>query len=182
MTVKNPNLLIPNGFLVTVNRLPNVSYWCNGVSLPGMSTTNPRLPNPFSRLPNPGDNIDFDNLQITFSVDEDLLNWSELMRWMVGFGFPSDFGQFKFGLLDETGDAPGSQNNFYSDISVTVLSSHKNPIATFVYYNCVPTNVSAIEMSVQDSDVQPIACTASFDFSHFSILKPSSTELVDMLS
>lgn len=181
MTVKNPNFLQPNGFIVTIRRLPNVSYFCNSVTLPGMSANNPEQVNPFSRLPNPADKLDFDNLTLTFGVDEDLKNWSELMRWLVGFGFPKDFADFKFGVLDDTGEMPGSNNNFFSDIAVTVLSSHKNPVATFVYHNCIPQSVSGIDLTVLDSDITPIQCTATFDFSHFSILKPGSTQTLDNL-
>ena len=180
MSVTNPNMLQSNGFLVSINRLPNISYWAQSVTLPGMSVTNPEQNNPFSRMPIVGDRVDFEPLVINFTVDEDLKNWSEIMRWFVGFGFPSSFDDFKFGVLDEAGTIPGSDKNFYSDISVTILSSHKNPIATFVYYNCVPASVTGIDMSVMDSSIEPIQCSASFEFSHFSILKPSTTDPIDI--
>lgn len=181
MSVSNPNILQSNGFLVTIKRLPNVSYWAQSVTLPGMSVQNPEQVNPFSRLPTVGDRIDFEPLTISFTVDEDLKNWSEVMRWFVGFGFPSNFAEFKFGVLDDAGTQPGSDKNFYSDISVTVLSSHKNPIATFVYYNCVPTSVSGIDLTATDTSIDPIVATITLDFSHFSILKPGSTDLIDAM-
>lgn len=182
MSVENPNILQSNGFLVSINRLPNVSYWSQSVTLPGMSVQNPEQVNPFSRLPTVGDRVDFDPLSISFSVDEDLKNWAEIMKWFVGFGFPANFDEFKFGVLDEVGSQPGSDKNFYSDISITILSSHKNPIATFVFYDCVPTSVSGIDLTVTDTSLSPIVATVTFDFSHFSILKPSTTETIDTLS
>lgn len=181
MQPKNPNTLQPNGFFATINRLPNISYWCNSVTLPGISASNPDQSNPFSRLPVPGDRADFDQLTLVFNVDEDLKNWTEVMRWFVGFTFPRDFADFTFGILDDSGDFPGSDKNFYSDISVTVLSSHKNPIATFIFYNCVPTTLSGIDLTVATQDVSPISATVTFDFSHFDILKPASTDQVSSL-
>ena len=36
-----------------------------------------------------GDDLTFDNLEITFLVDEKLANYIELHNWLVGIGFPS---------------------------------------------------------------------------------------------
>jgi hypothetical protein len=172
--ITNQNFLNPTGFLVTINRLPNVSFWCNAVTLPGISVANPQQANPFSKLPVPGDFADIDSLSIEFAVDEDMKNWLEIMRWFIGLTFPEDYAQFSFGILDPTGDVPGTLNNLYSEISVTVLSSHKNPIATFIYHDCIPQTISGIDMSVVTQDIETVPCTATFDFSHFTVVKPGT--------
>ena len=175
MSEISQNYLQSNGFYVTINRLPTTSYWCSGVNLPGINANNPSQSNPFVRLPVPADTADFQQLTIEFNVDSNMQNWTEVMRWMIAFTFPKDFAQFNFGILDNNTLLPGSGSNFYSDISVTVLSNKKNPIAEFVYYNCVPTSLSGLDMSVDSSDANPIRATATFDFSHFDVIKPATT-------
>ena len=46
-------------------------------------------------IPIPGDKLDYDNLNITFLVDENLENYREIHGWLTGLGFPKDHSQFR---------------------------------------------------------------------------------------
>jgi hypothetical protein len=168
--IKNANYLNTTGFLVSVEKLPEVSFFCNGVELPGVSTTNAELPNPFGHIHQPGDMIDHGQLSLTFTVDEDLMNWLSVYEWFVGITFPETHSQYQ-ALISGPGRSPGKFDNIYSDISIIVLSSHKNPVAEFVFANCIPSSVSGIQLNALDSDVGPAQATVTFDYSHFRVIK-----------
>ena len=52
-------------------------------------------PTPLKDVPIPGDKLDYDNLNITFLVDENLENYREIHGWLTGLGFPKDYVQFR---------------------------------------------------------------------------------------
>ena len=53
-----------------------------------------------------GDDLTFDNLEITFLVDEKLENYRELHQWLVGIGFPKSRTQFSSFRKDESSTFP----------------------------------------------------------------------------
>lgn len=168
--ISNINYLNPTGFLVQIEKLPEVSFFCNGVELPGVSTSNAELPNPFGHIHQPGDMMDHGQLSLTFTVDEELSNWLSLYEWFVGITFPETHSQYQ-ALLTGPGRAPGKFDNIYSNISIIILSSHKNRIAEFTFHDCIPSSVSGITLNSLDSDVGPITATVTFDYSFFNVAK-----------
>ena len=169
--ITNPNYLNPTGFLVQIEKLPEVSFFCHGVEIPGISTTNAEMPNMFGHIHQPGDMIDHGQLSLTFNVDEELNNWQSIYEWFVGITFPESHAQYD-SLINSQGRAIGKFDNIYSDISIIVLSSNKNRIAEFTYYDCLPNNVSGLQLNSLEDDINPITATVTFDYSYFRITKP----------
>ena len=87
----NKNFLSPIGFQFAIQRLPNVNYFCTSASIPEISMGETETPNPFIRLPNPGEKLAFGQLQLQFRVDEDLKNFQEIYNWLIGLGYPDEF-------------------------------------------------------------------------------------------
>ena len=92
---KNINFLLPHRFRVNVRRLPNVVYYCQEVNIPGLSTGSAMQPTPFANVQLPGNKLTFEDLTITFSIDEDMQNYREIQRWIRGTSMPYSFDQFK---------------------------------------------------------------------------------------
>ena len=57
------------------------------------------FPTPFKEIPVQGDHLTFDNLEITFLVDEKLENYRELHQWLVGIDFQKQ--EHNFHLLEK---------------------------------------------------------------------------------
>ena len=68
----NTNLLHPNKFTMSFGRVPNMEYFCQGVSLPGISMSEVPRQNPFVDLYSPGEKAIYDMLNVTFYIDEEL--------------------------------------------------------------------------------------------------------------
>lgn len=165
--IANLNYLNPTGFAMVIDRLPNVTFFCQDVTVPGFSANNPQQPNPFSRIPLPADFPDNENLSLSFMVDEDLEGWKQLFQWYVGITFPETHQQYK-ALLNQEGVNPGSDKNLYSTISILVYTSHKNPKFKFTFHDAVPVSLSGIPLSVNTGDIGPVTCQAVFDYSYFT--------------
>jgi hypothetical protein len=172
-TVNNPleiNPLTTAGFILNIDKLPGVSYFCQEVNLPGVIIENALLSNPFKRIPQPADQPSFEDLTCSFQVNQDLSNWLAMYWWFVGITFPENYDQFSEGVNTLSRQFKGDQKALYAEISLIILNAHKNPIKTFTYHNCLPTQLSGLELSNTNQDSTPITATASFEFSHFSVL------------
>ena len=80
----------------------NFLLHCKHSIATGINLGDAIFPTPFKQIPIQGDDLTFDNLEITFLVDEKLENYRELHQWLVGIGFPKARTQFSSFRKDES--------------------------------------------------------------------------------
>ena len=85
----NYNLLSPVGFRFQIKKLPTVTYFCQSVNIPGISLGEALRATPFVDFSVPGDKVSYDDLSISFLIDEDLSNFLEVFGWMKKLGSPN---------------------------------------------------------------------------------------------
>jgi hypothetical protein len=165
----NPNFLQPNKFILNFTRLPNVRYFCQSVSVPGISLSETPITNPFVDIYSPGEKAIYDLMNITFMIDEDLKAWLEIHDWIRAMTFPKEYAEYR-NLPRLSGK---QENNFpqFSDATITLLSSKNNPIYNFKIYDCFPTSLSTFVMSASDSPDTIMTADATFRFAYFDVEK-----------
>jgi len=163
----NPNPLVSSNWRFAIKRSPNLNFTVQRTAIPGVTLDAAFQPNPFVQIPLPGDHIRFDHLFVTFRVDEDLNNYLEVLSWIFALGFPNKFDEFK--NIAEKPKYIGE--NIYSDLSVTLLSSQRNPNVEFIFKDAWPVGLSEITMNVMDHDTTYPICTAAFAYTSFSFHK-----------
>lgn len=72
-----------NQFRFTVNRLPNVEFFIQQASIPGLSVGQGNAASPYLTMPVPGDKVNYDPLNVTFKINEDLSNYIEIFDWLL---------------------------------------------------------------------------------------------------
>lgn len=166
----NPNMLQPNKFTLNFSRLPNVQYFCQGVSIPGISLGEVPQNTPFVDLYVPGEKAIYDLLNVTFYVDEELTAWKEVHDWIRAMTFPEKYEEYqRLGRLSKNISNPKTPQ--YSDAVLTLYSSSNNPLYRFKLKDCFPTTVSAFVMSSTDSPDNIITADATFRFAYYDIEK-----------
>lgn len=153
----NQNLLSPLGFRFGIARMPGVNWSCQSVNLPGVSLAEAVQETPFIAVPLPGTRLTFDTLSITFKVDEDLANWTELFNWLVELGTPQSYDQY---------EGIGA-----SDATLLVLNSNMNPNFELSFYDCWPASISDLAFDTTSASVEYITCTATFKFRDYEFRK-----------
>ena len=153
------NFLNANEFRLKLHRLPNVSFYCQRAMVPGLSVAKVDQPNPFNMIPLHGDKPEFEPLNVTFRVDEDMTNHQEIMRWMIGLSFPDTFNQHT-NLLEGDG--------LYSDGSLLIMNSTSNPNVEIRFKNMWPSNLSQIDMDITNSEVEYAECSVTFEYETFT--------------
>lgn len=149
----NKNYLVPGQYKLTIDKTkyPNVEYFCNALTVPGISTGPAEAPFRNNRYAESGDTIEFSELTLTFLIDEDLNNYFELWEWIYRNAKE----------LDKTDK---------SDAIVSILTSHSNVNKQLKFIDVFPINISDIEFSSINTDVEYITATASFRYSYFELL------------
>ena len=92
--IDNRNFLSPTGFKFALKRSPGVAFFCNEANIPDMTLGIAEQPSYLKDIPQPGDKIQFGDLQLRFLVDEDLVNYMEIQNWIRGLGFPESRKEF----------------------------------------------------------------------------------------
>ena len=172
----------PTQFRFGVHQLPKVEFFTVSANLPGISADVATQPTPFKDIPTMGDKLTYENLSISFIVDEYLENYISLHNWMIGIGFPQKRDQFRT-YRDVTSNTPAgggtpkvdrigkatADRALYSDAFLQILSNKNNPIVEVNFQNIFPISLSALDFSQAATDVEYMVATAEFAYQIYEI-------------
>lgn len=148
-----------SGFKVVIHRLPKMSFTTQQIQVPGVNMSPVLYPNPHVKIKRPGDEVQYEAIQITFPLLEDFSNYIEIYRWIIGLGAPQNRKQFE-GIIKE-GEV--------SDISIFALNSEEQVQMEFVFHDAFPVSLSSLPLDVSVMSQEPINITAMFEYTYFSI-------------
>jgi hypothetical protein len=169
-TPENPNFLQPNKFQLTFSRAPNIQYFCQSLSVPGISLSEVPRQTPFVDLYSPGEKAIYDVMNITFLVDENLSSWLEMHDWIRAMTFPENFEEYK-NLSRMAKNVSNPKTPQFSDATLTILSSSNNPTWRFKFIDCFPTSISSFVLSASDSPENIVTADATIRFAYYNIEK-----------
>lgn len=160
----NTNFLAPSQFQVIFRRMPNLSYFCQTVNIPGVTIGDASVPTPFVDLGVPGDKMHYDTFNMTFLVDETLHTWIEMYDWIKGLSKLKGFDAYKT-MVKEKKDFGGQ----YSDATVTVLTNQYTTGLRYQLNHCYPISLSSLQFDTEQNANSPLKADASFKFTYFDI-------------
>jgi len=154
-TPENTSILQLTKFTFIIPEMPFLKYFCQGVTIPSVSTTEIPVETPFLTTYRHGERLRYDPLTITAIIDEDLRIWEETYKWLVGLTRPESPSQY---IRKSRNDkAP-----LYFDGYLTSLTNANNPNLRFKFLDCHPVSIGNIQFDTKiDADVIP---TADFTF------------------
>lgn len=151
-------------FQFAIERIEGVTFTAQRVTLPGLSGGIVKVPSPFNETNRSYDKIEYSPLSLSFLINEDLSNYLEIINWMLGIGAPENHNQYAV--------INNSVEGIESDITVTIYNNQKNPVKKITYFNCMPIDISEIELSLSETESTVAQATVSFAFDKFSISNP----------
>ena len=174
----------PTKFKFSINKLPTVEFFTTAANIPGVNLGEAIFPTPFKAIPTQGDELTFENLEIQFLVDEKLVNYREIHKWLVGIGFPKSREQFESfrkefseifptntqnkGNLLNTGNAI-NQAAMYGDANLLVMSSKNNPVIEVRFSDLFPVALSGLQFDQQLTDTTYLTATATFSYKMYEM-------------
>ena len=177
--------LSPTQFKFNINQLPKVEFFTTAANVPAISLGDTVFPTPYKEIPMMGDTLSYENLSITFIVDEYLENYISLHEWMTAIGFPKSRKQFSdfrsetasspiatHGVSDDIGDTqlPTPVRGMFGDAILTMLTNKNNPVVEVRFQDIYPVALGALEMTQTATDVEYISVTADFTYKIYEIV------------
>jgi len=190
----------PTQFKFSIIKLPKVEYFCTAANIPGITLGTANQPTPLKDIPIPGDKLDYDTLNISFLVDENLENYREIHGWMTGLGFPKDTSQFRnlqgagadryptttnTGLSSELGKIKKpvqDDGGLYSDATLFVLTSKNNANIEIRFRDIYPISLSGLDYNQQAADVDYLTASVTFQYKIYEFANVQSSTTVETTS
>jgi hypothetical protein len=161
----NKSFLSNNKFEFVLGRIPNFTFFVQGVNLPGLTLQSSSINTPFSAVSIPGNQITFGTLSLSFIVDEDMQSWYELYSWIFQLGNPKGYN--KVGTL--TGQ-PGSVTSTTSDATLILKSNANNPNFQFNFFDVYPTELGDMSFTTTDNQ-EFVTSTATFNYGYYEAVR-----------
>jgi hypothetical protein len=159
----------PNGFNFTITKLPDLSFFCQQVTLPALSIGAPEQSTPFSTTPIPGEIATFDQLQVQFLVDSEMKNYKAIHNWLVALSFPQNYEQYTNFTASDTNQYSELAKN-YSDGSLSMLDGTNNIAATVQFVDLFPLSLEGLTFQSTNTDVQYLVGNATFRYTYYKFL------------
>ena len=174
----------PTQFRFGIHQLPKVEFFSTAATIPAIALSDVIVPTAFKSIPMMGDQLTYDNLSISFIVDEYLENYLSIHEWMTAIGFPKNrtqFSQFKSNTSNtpstassssnDIGDVqkPTSVNALFSDATLTILSNKNNPIVNVFFKDLYPIAMTGLSYNQGATDVEYLTAEITFAYQLYEI-------------
>ena len=175
----------PTQFRFLINQLPKVQYFTTESNIPGISLDEMEFGTPLKNIPLMGTKLTYDDLSVTFIVDENLENYIEIHTWLTAIGYPENTKQFtefrsttsnvKTSTRGESKDigkvgATTPERAMYSDAMMTILTNKNNPVVECRFRDVFPTSLSGLTYSQNQTDVEYLTATVNFKYTIYEIV------------
>ena len=175
----------PTQFKFSIVQLPKVEFFTTACNLPSITLADAIFPTPFTDVPVQGDKLTFDNLIISFIVDESLENYIQLQKWLFGIGFPKSRQQFSDfrgsesvtpiatqGASNDIGDVKPAtaSRGMFGDATLTILSNKNNPIVEVRFKDIYPASLTGLNYSQVQTDVEYLTASSDFKYTLYEII------------
>jgi len=152
---KNRNYLAPVGFKLTLELFEGVDFFCQRANLPGLSMPYTDVPTRFRNFPiAPGGGVTYEDLAVTFIIDEDLVNYKAIHDWI---------------LTNGCADGHPQEPTKYSAAQLEVLSSNFVTNHVIDYERIFPISLTPIDFDASVTDIEYFTANITFKYTRYTI-------------
>ena len=152
------NPLLVNYFQFVLDRVPNMVYFCQSVNLPGVGFGVADQPTTMGYpVKIPTGAFRFQDLELSFRVDENLTNWLELHNWIRTSG----------NYTSDTSTLPYNQKTTGATLLIT-NSSYK-PKLKVIFKHVFPQFISGINFAVNTPSSTEAIAAVKFAHTGYTI-------------
>ena len=171
--ILNRNFLAPTGFKFTVSRAPKIAYFGNRVNVPSLTLGIAEQSTYLRNIPRPGTEVSFEDLTLTFLVDEGLENYMEIQNWIRGIGYPESLDQIYDFQKDDSHTIKAKHTeeiNLFSDATLTILDNVNLPKFKVIFDGLFPYSLSTLAFDATQTDLEYFTAEVSFKYNIYNIV------------
>ena len=178
----------PTKFKFQISKLPRVEFNSIQANIPGITLTELTQPTRLMPVRIPGNDMTFEDLNVTFIVDEDLTNYRSVHDWMAGLAQMDSDDKYRALITDGGDRMPLSQQNnsqdagrvtsatndgaIFSDAKLIILSARNIPLVELSFEDTYPKSLSALEYNQNATDVEYLTATCTFGYKYHEYSTP----------
>ena len=181
--IANRNYMSPVGFKLVLTKTPKVDFLCQSANIPSISMGTAIQPSYLKDIPVPGDKVLYDDLTVSFLVDEKMENYLAIHKWITGLGYPESRGQYDQLRKDDNrtdsiiGDDGDPRYFEFSDATLQVLNSNYKPSVLINFKDAFPISLSTLDFDVTTRDYNYFTAQVTFKYTIYNITDPSGNRL-----
>ena len=149
-----PNFLNPSSFVLTLDSqtYSGAEFTIQTMILPDVSADGAVLNYQQIDVGMPSDKIQFGAFEISYLIDEDLLNYKEIFDWIKG--------------NVETVHSSSATR----DLTLTIMNSANNVTKQIKFVDAYPTMISSLPFDITTTDVEYLTAVVAFDYSYYEFV------------
>ena len=157
-TPPNTSFLSNNKYQFVIERLPNFTFFVQGINMPSITMSPVQQNTPYTAMYQPSNQLVYEQLQVTYVVDEDMTSWFEIYNWMTNLGNPVSLD--KLGTLTTVA---GKENSVTSDASLLIKTNSNNDNIDVKFYDIFPIELTGFSLSsAEGQDFQTTVATFAY--------------------
>jgi len=171
----------PTKFKFQITKLPRVEFNSIQANIPGISLTELNQPTRLQQIRIPGNDLTFEDLSVTFLVDEDLTNYRSVHDWMAGLAQVDSDEKYQALLSSGEDRMPGSRSRgvqtesgktfpatpdgaIFSDAKLITLTNRNIPKVEITFRDTYPKALSALDYNQNATDIEYLQATVTLGY------------------
>ena len=164
--LKNRNYLSPLGFKLELELFDGVDFFCQQANIPEITMPVTQVPTRYRSVPIvPGGGVTFGDFSVQFIIDEDLVNYNSIQKWIRRNG-------------NDGGDStivPGEPE--YSDGRLMITTSNYQVQRVIVFKGLFPISITSVPFDATVTDQEYFTANVVFKYHNYMITDTTFNEL-----
>jgi len=150
-----PNFLNPSSFVLTLDSqtYSGAEFTVQTMMLPDVTAEGAPLLFQQVNIATVADKIAFGAFEISYLIDEDLLNYKEIFDW-----------------IKSNVETNHTATNHVRDLTLTIMNSANNVTKQIKFVDAYPTTISSLPFDITTTDVEYLTAAVSFNYSYYQFL------------
>ena len=162
----NRNFLNPIGYLLKLEKFEGVDFFCQTANVPDITMPVTEVASPFRNLPIvPGGGVTFGDFSVRFIVDEDLVNYNAVHKWIRDVGNADQMARTT------------PEKDILTNGQLHIVTSQYNPAFIVEFLDIFPVSLSGLQFDATITDVEYITAEVTFKHQQFFLRDKSMQPL-----
>ena len=154
-----PNYLNPSSFVLTLDSetYSGVEFTVQTMMLPDVTSDGALVPFRSLNVAMAGDKLNYGSFEVSYLIDEDLLNYKEIYDWMKA-------------NVETLHQQEVIGNNHVRDLTLTIMNSANNVTKQINFIDAYPIALSSLPFDITTTDVEYLTAVVTFNYSYYEFL------------
>ena len=150
-----PNFLNPSSFVLTLDSqtYSGAEFTIQTMILPDVSADGAPLAWKQVDVAMASDKLTFGQFEISYLIDEDLLNYKEIFDW-----------------LKSNVETNHTATNHVRDLTLTIMNSANNVTKQIKFVDAYPISISSLPFDITTTDVEYLTAVVQFQYSYYEFI------------